>query len=471
LIDLIRNSPGAREALLEPERRRSLRFSELNGVVDDLAARLAAVAGGRVLVFLAMGPGIDAVVLYLACLRARLPVCLAEAHAEPLARLVATYAPGLLLLPATLGAPPGYVALAESGIGDEYRAWRRERGEVTELHPDLALLLTTSGSTGSPKLVRLTVRNLESNALAIGEYLGLSPDERAVQSLPSHYSYGLSVLNSHLAAGGSVVLTPHSFMRPEFWNVVDEHACTSFAGVPYMYETLHRLRYAPARHAGVRTYTQAGGGLRHELIAHYHRVTSAAHARFYVMYGQTEAAPRISYVPPERLGEKIGSIGMPIPGGALSLSPVADSDGMEELVYRGPNVMMGYAETSADLALGDVQGGVLRTGDLGRVDGEGYYSVVGRLKRFAKLFGSRVSLEDVERELETHFPVRAAALDGRDRVLLYVAGEGAVEGEAMTGHIAHYLGVPPKAVILRRVESLPLTASGKKNYKALEAQE
>jgi len=87
------------------------------------------------------------------------------------------------------------------------------------------------------------------------------------------------------------------------------------------------------------------------------------------------------------------------------------------------------------------------------------------------LFGSRVSLEDVERELETHFPVRAAALDGRDRVLLYVAGEGAVEGEAMTGHIAHYLGVPPKAVILRRVESLPLTASGKKNYKALEAQE
>lgn len=471
MIELIRNSPGAREALLEPERRRILSFSELNGLVDDRAAQLAAMAGGRVLVFLAMGPGIDAVVLYLACLRARLPVCLAEAHADSLARLVATYAPLLLLLPATLAPPPGYIALAESGIGDEYRVWRRERAEVTELHRDLALLLTTSGSTGSPKLVRLTLRNLESNALAIGEYLGLSPDERAVQSLPSHYSYGLSVLNSHLAAGSSVVLTPHSFMRPEFWSAVDEHACTSFAGVPYMYETLHRLRYVPARHAGVRTYTQAGGGLRRDLIAHYHAVTSAAHARFFVMYGQTEATARISYVPPEYLGEKIGSIGMPIPGGALSLCPVAGSDGLEELVYRGPNVMMGYAETLADLALGDVQGGVLQTGDLGRVDGDGYYSIVGRLKRFAKLFGSRVSLEDVERELETHFPVRAAVLDGGDRVLLYVVGEGAVENEAMTGHIARYLGVPPKAVILRRVESLPLTAAGKKNYKALEAQE
>jgi acyl-CoA synthetase (AMP-forming)/AMP-acid ligase II len=238
-----------------------------------------------------------------------------------------------------------------------------------------------------------------------------------------------------------------------------------------MYETLHRLRYAPARHAGVRAYTQAGGGLRRDLIAHYHGVTSGAHARFFVMYGQTEATARISYVPPERLSEKIGSIGIPIPGGALSLNPVADSDGLEELVYSGPNVMMGYAETLADLALGDVQGGVLRTGDLGHVDGEGYYSVVGRLKRFAKLFGSRVSLEDVERELETHFPVRAAGLDGGDRVLLYVVGEGAAEDEAMTGHIARYLGVPPKAVILRRVESLPLTAAGKKNYKALEARE
>ena len=181
-----------------------------------------------------------------------------------------------------------------------------------------------------------------------------------------HYSYGLSVLNSHLVAGGTVVLTPHSFMRPEFWRDADQERATSFAGVPYMYETLHRLRFDPARHPTLRTFTQAGGALRRDLIAHFHGRVTEAGARLVVMYGQTEATARISYVPPERLGEKIGSIGIPIPGGTLRLERVEGLEtGASELVYEGENVMLGYAESLADLGLGDVQQGVLRTGDLG----------------------------------------------------------------------------------------------------------
>ena len=468
MIDLIRRHRGPNVALLEPRRSLTLTYAGLMDRVDEVRGLIAAAAGPRDLIFLAMEPQVEAVVLYLACLAAGLPVCLAEPRPGPLARTAATYAPPLMLLPPWLEAPPGYRP-EEPPPGAEYRLWRADGGELGTAHADLALLLTTSGSTGSPKLVRLSLRNITSNALAIVEYLGLTPDERAIQSLPVHYSFGLSVLHSHLVAGGSVVLAPDSFVRREFWTIVDSERCTSFAGVPYMYETLHRLRFDPARHPSLRTLTQAGGALRPDLIAAFHERCVAAGARFFVMYGQTEATARIAYVPPERLADKIGSIGIAIPGGHLSLAPVEGMEGADELVYAGPNVMMGYAEGRQDLALGDVQRGVLKTGDLGRVDGDGYFSVVGRLTRFAKLFGRRVSLEDVEREMESAFPVRAAALEGGDRILLYVEPAGTLAADVLASHAARFLGVPPGSIDVRLSDSLPRTSSGKKNYRALEA--
>jgi acyl-CoA synthetase (AMP-forming)/AMP-acid ligase II len=468
VIDAVLQHRDDRPALIAPAQDARITYAELARRVDDVADRLLRAAGGRRLVFLAPGPDVEAVLLYLGCLRAGLPLCLTEPQAEPLARLCASYAPALVLAPATLALPegwhpgpallPGYVAAKASGDLDR------------ALNPSLALLLTTSGSTGSPKLVRLSAANLGANAGAIAAYLGLGPGEVAVQSLPMHYSYGLSVLNSHLVAGGTVLLTPHSFMRPEFWSDVDGHGATSFAAVPYMYETLHRLRFDPARHPTVRTYTQAGGALRRELIADFHSRMTGAGARLVIMYGQTEATARISFVPPERLAQKIGSIGVAIPGGRLHLEPLEGVDGgAAQLVYQGPNVMMGYAESPEDLALDDVQRGILRTGDLATVDEDGFYSIVGRLKRFAKLFGRRVSLEDVERELESAFPVRVIATDAGDRLGLHVASDGAVRDEAMVAHLAQFLAVPPVAIGIRRVTDLPLTSSGKKDYRAAEA--
>ena len=470
MIDRIHSNRGSSAALIEPGRGLTLTYAELMDQVDETAGRISAAAGARGLVFLAMESGVDAVVLYLACLRADLPVCLVEPRPGPLARTTAAYAPRVMLLAPSLATPPGYTGGDELLAGSSYRLWQAERAANVPIHADLTLLLTTSGSTGSPKLVRLSSRSLDSNAIAIVEYLGLTPDERAIQSMPAHYSYGLSVLNSHLVAGASVVLVPDSFMRREFWSVVDEHRCTSFAGVPYMYETMDRLRFRPDRHPSLRTMTQAGGALRPDLISKFRELCVTAGARFFVMYGQTEATARISYVVPERLAEKIGSIGIAIPGGRLSLAPVEDMGTAQELVYQGPNVMLGYAETREDLALGDVQQGVLKTGDLGRMDADGYFYVVGRLARFAKLFGRRVSLEDIEREMESSFPIRVAALDGGDRVLLFVESEEPVGAEALALHASRFLGVPPGGIDVRPSESLPLTASGKKNYRALEAQ-
>jgi acyl-CoA synthetase (AMP-forming)/AMP-acid ligase II len=237
-----------------------------------------------------------------------------------------------------------------------------------------------------------------------------------------------------------------------------------------MYETLYRLRFEPGRHPTLRTFTQAGGALRRDLITHFHGRATQAGARLVVMYGQTEATARIAYVPPERLAEKVGSIGVPIPGGRLRLEPLEDDQGQaSQLVYEGENVMMGYAESPADLALGDLQHGVLRTGDLGVMDDEGYFTLVGRLKRFAKLFGRRVSLEDVEQELESAFPLRAIATDAGERLGVHVAVDGAVGDDLLVSHLARFLAVPPSAIMLRRVSELPLTATGKKDYKAVEA--
>ena len=176
----------------------------------------------------------------------------------------------------------------------------------------------------------------------------------------------------------------------------------------------------------------------------------------------------MSYVPWERLPDKVGSIGIAIPNGQLSLAPVDDTD-LHELVYTGPNVMMGYAESGADLARGDQLGGTLRTGDLATVDGEGFFYLAGRLNRFAKLYGRRFSLPDIERDLETRFPVDVAAVDHDGQLAVYVAARGEVDLDKIVIHLAVYLGVPPKSIRLHAVADIPLTSSGKKDYKVLTA--
>ncbi len=421
------------------------------------------------LIFLFAGNSVAGVSAYLACLAERIPLGLGEPAAATRNRVIAAYLPTAVLVPeGETGLPEGYelaAAVPDGGLA----LWRRiDQGPLTVLaHPDLALLLSTSGSTGDAKCVRLSPANLAANARSIADYLALHPGELAVQSLPLHYSYGLSVLNSHLVAGGAVMLTGHSFMRPEFWRAVDEAGCTSFAGVPYMYETLLRLRMKPTDRPTLRTLTQAGGHLRVETVRHFHEAASARQARLFVMYGQTEATARIAYVPPDRLAEKAGTVGIAIPRGELWLAPVEGDLQMQQVMYRGPNVMLGYASGVADLSRGDDLGGVLATGDLGESDADGYIRLTGRLARFAKLFGKRINLASVEVEVETRFPVRVIALDGAEQLKIHL--EGADEDTAVRtrSHLAEWLGVPPLTIKVERLAQLPLTASGKKDYKAL----
>ncbi len=449
MIFALEQKPADAPALVDAEAGSIVSYGELTARVGEAAARLR--RDGRRLVFLLASNTVPSIIAYLACMEAGLPVCLIEAGPQGVAaRLLETYQPELILegrVPASLD-----------------NTTRKMSGP---LHPDLALLLTTSGSTGNPKLVRLTKANVEANAASISGYLQIRPADCAMQSLPAHYSYGLSVLNSHLLSGAQVVLTSHSFLKAEFWTAFRGLGCTSFAGVPFMYETLSRLRFRPAKYPSLKTMTQAGGKLKEELVEEFRGKCETAGARFVVMYGQTEATARISWVPPDRLREKTGSVGIAIPGGRLELCPVPESPELEELVYAGPNVMMGYAESRHSLAEGDVMGGRLRTGDLGRQDADGFFYITGRLKRFAKLFGSRVSLDDVEQQAEAFWPVRAAAVDRDGALFLFIVPRGTTDAAAVKSGMAAWLAVPPAAVQVVVLEELPLTSSGKKDYQKL----
>lgn len=319
------------------------------------------------------------------------------------------------------------------------------RRYVNELppHPDLSLLLSTSGSTGSPKFVRLSRAAVKHNALMIAQALEIDEYERPILSLPMHYSYGLSVLNSHLVARARVVLTDEPITSAAFWDTVRREECTSLAGVPYTFQMLKRLDLDALDVPSLKTLTVAGGKLAPSLVSHFTKVMAKRGGRFVEMYGQTEATARIA-----------------IDGHVLPGAKVRIEAG--EVVYSGPNVMMGYAENRDDLARGDDLGGELYTGDLGRIKDDGRLVITGRTKRIAKVYGLRINMDEVEAMLSTHGPT--AVVEGDEQLVIYCEDIGLPELRRV---FADRLRIHHGALVFRRVEQLPRTAAGKVDYDAL----
>ncbi|MCG2839405.1 AMP-binding protein [Sandaracinobacter sp. RS1-74] len=338
------------------------------------------------------------------------------------------------------------------------------------LHPDLALLLSTSGTTGATKLVRLSAAAVDANAASIAEYLGTGPGTRALTTLPIHYSYGLSVLNSHLAVGGTLLLTGRSLLEAELWDFFEREAGTSLAGVPYSYELLDRTGFWGREHPHLTTLTQAGGRLPAETAARVEKWARERSVRFFVMYGQTEATARIAYMPPERLADAPDCIGIAIPGGRLELKgegghPVETPETEGELVYRGPNVMMGYALARGDLADGaEIE--ALATGDLAVRRADGLYRITGRTSRIAKPFGLRVSLDEVERELGRRG--LSAAVTGSDSLLAVAVTPKAPAG--LAADLAGSFSLPESLFDISDWPELPRLPSGKTDYRRILAE-
>jgi long-chain acyl-CoA synthetase len=412
---------------------------------------------------------------YIGALQAGHAVALVDGQGAPQlgADLVATYRPGWVAGPEGIGEQLGAAGVAIGAVlpVDGGELVRTDYPSLAGIHPDLAVMLATSGTTGSRRFVRLSARNLRANAESISSYLGLTPDERPITSLPLHYSFGLSVLNSHLLAGAPVVLTGESVVQRGFWDAFRAFGCTSLAGVPFTFQLLERVGFREMDLPSLRTLQQAGGAHDLRLTETYGQHMAGRGGRLFVMYGQTEATARIAYVPPERLAEKIGSAGVAVPGGRLRIDvngwTPAGGPPTGEVVYEGPNVMLGYASGPDDLAAGDELKGVLRTGDIGYLDSDGYLFLVGRSKRIAKVFGLRVNLDEVEVRLRDHGP---AAVVGGDDCLWAFCAFGTDETLAeLTRTLAQLYKLHPSALRLRRVEMVPTTESGKVDYRLVQA--
>lgn len=436
---------GERPALLLPGGQ-VVTYVELEQRVTALAVRFGA---GRKLVALEAESSVQAIIGYLAALRG--------GHAVAML-------------------PPGDRAVMDEFGGAfepdiEYRPfdgrWRMvERIGVAEapLHADLALLLRTSGSTGRGKYVRLSRGAVAANAASIARYLGLTPEDRTALVLPPHYSYGLSVLNSHLEAGASVLLSNRGVADPGFAEIVRQARCTNISGVPYSYELMEKTGFRNEEIATLRFMTVAGGRMAPELVRTWREHLERDGRKLFVMYGQTEATARIAYVPPERLAGREDCIGIAIPGGALRVlgedGETVAAGATGELAYRGPNVMMGYAEDRADLSRG-AEVDELMTGDLAVRDADGLLRIVGRRKRMSKIAGLRISHEAIEHALAAEGMVAAVGGDDERLVAAFVSEQAA---DMVTRLMAKASGLSRLQIEAFPVPELPRLPSGKVDH-------
>ena len=408
---------------------------------------------------------VSSIVGYIAFVQCGVPVVLLDAHKdfELLWRLKEIYRPNYIWAPKEK-------VFGDSLFEDDLYRLNICSNEPVEIYQGTALLLTTSGSTGSPKLVRLTQNNLRSNAESIAKYLKIDEYERPITSLPMYYSYGLSVLNSHFIMGATVLLTNKLFMDKKFWDFAKTEGATSIAGVPYTYELLKQLRFFHMDLPTLKTMIQAGGKLNADIVKEYIEFAKEKDKRFIVMYGQTEAAPRMSYLPFEQSSEKYSSIGIAIPGGKFSLHDsddteilVSEKDG--ELVYEGDNVCLGYAEVREDLSKGDENQGILHTGDVARRDADGFYYITGRMKRFVKIWGNRCNLDAIE-QLIKPLTTNCACIGEDDKITVFITDSSL--NDDVKNYLSRKTGFNCHAFNVIVIDEIPKKESGKIDYSALK---
>lgn len=451
---------------LRDEFGNSLSYCSLKEESEAVAEKV----GRRCLVFSLCRNEIGSILGYVGFINNSIVPVLLNSHLEEelLNNLLQTYEPAYLWVPSgqrnqfremeCLYESYGY-CLIETGFLKDY-----------DLNDELALLLTTSGSTGSPKFVRQSYRNVLNNAQSIVEYLELDDTERPITTLPMNYTYGLSIINSHLLVGATILVTDRTLIQKEFWRFFKESEATSFGGVPYTYEMLDKLRFYRMNLPALKTMTQAGGKLLPDLHERFAKYAEEQGKKFIVMYGQCEATARMGYLPAERAVEKKGSMGVAIPGGKFHL---IDVDGKEikepfvtgELVYEGENVTLGYAECGDDLKKGDERNGILETGDMAQFDEDGFYYIVGRKKRFLKIYGNRVNLDEIDRLIKSEFNIEVASTGVDDHMYIFVTEENLAE--RVKGFVVNKTRLNPAAFNVIVIDVIPKNDSGKTLYKNL----
>lgn len=403
---------------------------------------------------------------YLAALRSKTPVLIVDPDINPSQLMELSHR----FQPKAIVSDSEFHPESWEHVGSAYGAtiYYNPDKNFYEINPNLATLMPTSGSTGAPKCVRVSFGNLLASTSSIGKYLGLDPSRRLITSLPLHYTYGLSLL--HLALGFRIplVLSESSVISREFWEEFTMYAVTDFSGVPFQYELLLRAGIPESALRQIKCMTQAGGRLAPSKTLHFLELADKYKFNYFTMYGQTEATPRISFVPPGSALSKLGSAGVAIPGGQLSIditSSNSSEDGYKigEVVYSGPNVCLGYASDFTELSLGDQFKGTLRTGDLGYLDEDGFLFLSGRSGREVKVSGKRVNLESLESMLEP-LTKEVVVLGAEDKIVVIASG---TDEKSIRVTLREKVAVHPSKISIYIVQEIPRLTNGKIDYQSL----
>lgn len=344
------------------------------------------------------------------------------------------------------------------------------QNEAYQVYEDLSFLLPTSGSTGSPKLVRHSYQNIEAAGLNISTFFELTFSDRPLLVLPLYYTMGLSVVFSHLYVGATILITDLSMTDKAFWHFIREQKATSFTGVPYSYEILKLMRFFRMDLPDLTLLTQGGGKMSRPLNLEFTEYAKEHGKRWIATYGQTEGTARMAYLPSEYAISKAGSIGRAVPNGELSLidnkGNLIETPNTEgEMCYRGKNVTLGYALKKEDLMLGDERNYFMRTGDLAYRDEDGFYFIVGRMGRFLKLYGMRIGLDECEQILKAKFPLECACVGTDEKMIVYITDENYTQ--QVKEELVEKTKIVASAFVVEVIDSIPKNEAGKILYSKL----
>jgi acyl-coenzyme A synthetase/AMP-(fatty) acid ligase len=423
----------------------------------------------RSLVFLFSENTVISVSYYLACLQAKVvPLILGvNTDFELTTNLINTYTPNYLILP--------------EKIASKYHGeiiWNTKGYSVIklnldkhEMYSELALLLPTSGSTGSSKLVRHSYVNIESSASNVSSFFELNDSDKAFMFLPMYYTMGLSIINSYLKTGASVLLTNASLTDSKFWSSIKTRGITSITGVPYSFEIFKKMRFFNMKFPDLKILTQGGGKLSEDLYNDCVIYAQNNNIKFIPTYGQTEGTARLTYLDPKFSSIKRGSIGKSIPNGLIT---IIDENGIEinenyaegEMIFKGQNVTLGYAVILQDLKLGDEFKGVLYTGDIVKRDEDGFLFITGRKSRFLKLYGIRVSLDEIENLIVNKFDIECIAAGNDTMMKVYVVDY--LKTKEIEEFISNKTGLYHKSFQVIPIEKIPRSETGKVIYNILD---
>ena len=430
--------------------------------VLDITEQIKDVFNGRDLIILTAQNDLISLSVYLRSIISRTPVMLLsnDIDSSELEVIVGKFRPSYLI-----SCKNSIVTFEEKHITrvlENYYLFEFKQFDPIKVFDKLALLLPTSGSTGTAKFVRISYQNIFNNTQSIIKFLKINCEDISITTLPMNYSFGLSIINTYVEMGACIVLTNKSIVERDFWSLISKHSITSISGVPYTFQLLKQLGFLRKSYPSLRTITQAGGALDLETKKAFLKYSKKNKIKFFVMYGQTEATARISYVPPSKLGTKLSSIGKPVSGGRIKI----DSNDQEgELIYYGKNVSLGYASNSLDLILGDEKNYILRTGDIGFKDSDGYFFITGRLSRFIKINGIRIGLDDLEEMIEREFVDIDVSCYGKDDSILIDYQSQNMTDENLKIFVSKKLKIHYRYITVSKVGEILRNKAGKKIYR------